>query len=605
MMEREKSTLSNRRWWIALAFALRVLARLDADAQTSAPVVDAPVVAVYESGAPAVSAISMTGWNFGWPTTSSGNYVRVVSAGSTYTVRAADPGVVLWHPDRIVVRLSALVMNGTVQVGTVAGQQTLTSAATAIDRVFALDAFNLAAYPSAVAVDPSGRAFVNHAFQSSLSVIDTSNTVHTYAIPLPADGGPFASTLNFFGSSQVDYATSMSVTGDGIAVDSGGNVWFTKGGQSPYDGVHPNHSRIIRFDPGKKKFRVYDLPGDNSQVSALAFVSGRIWYATGAHDVENYVENGQPVVVRAHVPAKIVSFDPSRVPFSDGLSIDYSRTSLSRVCAVGSRDTSCYHEYPIPDSCTLDADGSAECSRGGWLPTRPSSLLVARTDGLVWYADHGGPLLRTLLWGSWYVMPSPGNNVIGRVQPTSTVTVVPAIDLFPLATPIAGGRPGTLAEAANGDIAVSEQLDNTLSFLRRAAVLGSGASCTRLAQNNKNPCMSEAFVPDFSYMDSDGTMHLATNGPTVDPGQGEGVFGVGYDGGGNLWFTQTGPNQPDRLPSLGYVTPDRAKVVRLPPLGVFPGKAAYSGLGMTVDQNGSVWFADFLRQQVGRLRKVL
>ena len=96
----------------------------------------------------------------------------------------------------------------------------------------------------------------------------------------------------------------MSVTGDGIAVDSGGNVWFTKGGQSPYDGVHPNHSRIIRFDPGKKKFRVYDLPGDNSQVSALAFVSGRIWYATGAHDVENYVENRQPVVVRRMFPRR-------------------------------------------------------------------------------------------------------------------------------------------------------------------------------------------------------------------------------------------------------------------------------------------------------------
>jgi streptogramin lyase len=446
---------------------------------------------------------------------------------------------------------------------------------------------------------------VNEAFHRNLAVVDSSGAVQSYPIPVPPDGGPFASNLNFFGTSPVDFRTPMSITGDGIVVDSGGNVWFTEGGQNGYGGIYPNRSRIVRFDPGKKKFRVYDVPEDNSQVSAIAVVSGRVWFATGAHDVENYVENGLPVVVRAHVPAKIVSFDLGRIAFGDGTTIDYSRASLSSVCAVGSNDTSCYHEYPIPDSCTLGADGVADCTHGGWIATRPLSLLVAGVDGKVWYGDYGGPLARLPLFGSSFVIPSPGNNLVGRVQPTSVVSGSPAIDLFPLATPLVGGRPTAIAEATNGDIAISEYLDNTISLLRRTSVIGSPATCMQLQANHKNSCMSEAFVPDFSYTDVDGTKHAAVNGSTVDPGQGDGVYGIGYDGAGNLWFAQTGPDQPNRLPSLGYVSPDWTKVVRLPPMGIFPARTGYSGLGMTVAQNGDVWFADFLRTRVSRLRKTL
>ncbi len=592
---------------LILTLALSAILRFDAGAQTSAPVVSSPVVVVNQAGSPSVSAVSITGQNFGWPTLSTSNRIHVVSPGGTYDIRAADPGVVFWHPDRIVVRLSASIASGTVQVTSFDGQQLLTGTATAIDKVFSLDVFDLGAYPSTVAADSHGRVFVNEAFHRNLAVVDATGAVQNYPIPVPPDGGPFASNLNFFGTSPVDFRTPMSITGDGIVVDSGGNVWFTEGGQGAYGGIYPNRSRIVRFDPGKKKFRVYDVPADNSQVSAIAVVSGRVWFATGAHDVENYVVGGQPVVVRAHVPAKIVSFDPGRIPFGDGTTIDYSRVSLSRVCAVGSNETSCYHEYPIPDSCTLGTDGFADCTHGGWIATRPLSLLVAAADGKVWYGDYGGPLARQPFLGTGlsFVFASPGNNVVGRVTPTSTVSGSPMIDLFPLAKPLAGGRPTTIAEATSGDIAISENLDNTFSLLSKTSVVGSPATCMQLQANHKNSCMSEIFVPDFSYKDVDGTKHVAVNGSSVDPGQGEGVYGIGFDGDRNLWFTQTGPDQPNRLPSLGYVTPDWAKVVRLPPMGIFPARTGYSGLGMTVDQSGNVWFADFLRQRVSRLRRTL
>jgi streptogramin lyase len=380
-----------------------------------------------------------------------------------------------------------------------------------------------------------------------------------------------------------------------------GKVWFTEGGQRAYTGVNPNHSRVVQFDPATSTFQVYNVPGDNNAISGLTYANGRMWFASSAHEVENYIVNGQPQRNVAHIPAKLVSFDPNQVPFTDGTTFDYSQAPLGLVCASGANEASCYHEYPFADCSSWPFFCSSNSN-----PTRPGNLL-ADPAGDIWFTDFGGavaPCAMSSNPGPFCPASgiAPGNNLIGRVHPT-TVIGTPSIDQFPLPAPITGNLavsqfrsgPWALARASDGHIIVSEFLDSTLARLD-VTMIPSG-SCTQLDANGNNPCIQELVIPEARYPGSS----VGGGFQTVNLAD-EGVQGIALDASGNVWFAQTAPNLQNRVASLGFVKADWSGIVRLPPLNPFPGRGAYSGAGLAVGPSGEIWFADFYRQRVGRLR---
>lgn len=125
------------------------------------------------------------------------------------------------------------------------------------------------AMPLAIARAANGALWINQEFHLDLQRFDpATGSVTGIPIPRPPMPGPFA--LSLLGS---DIQTQISGAGEDILVDPSGRVWFTQGGGYLYNGKHPNHSRIVRYDPmapERKRFRVFNVPGDWNQVIGLA-----------------------------------------------------------------------------------------------------------------------------------------------------------------------------------------------------------------------------------------------------------------------------------------------------------------------------------------------
>jgi hypothetical protein len=98
--------------------------------------------------------------------------------------------------------------------------------------------------------------WINQEFHLDLQRFDpATGRVAGIPIPRPPMPGPFA--LSLLGA---DIQTQISGAGEDILIDPSGRVWFTQGGGYLYNGKHPNHSRIVSYDPmapEKKRFRVY------------------------------------------------------------------------------------------------------------------------------------------------------------------------------------------------------------------------------------------------------------------------------------------------------------------------------------------------------------
>src|SRR5690606_5559783 len=122
----------------------------------------------------------------------------------------------------------------------------------------------------------------NQEFHREFQHLDPrTGVVQGMPIPKPPDPGPFASTI------FSDHRTQTSVLGEDIIVDPQGRVWFTQGGGSLYSGQHPNHSRIVCFDPDAapdEQYRVYNMPGDWNEIIGLAWDEHRqrMWVAQGS-----------------------------------------------------------------------------------------------------------------------------------------------------------------------------------------------------------------------------------------------------------------------------------------------------------------------------------
>jgi len=514
---------------VCLIFAASHLAET---AETSArssygePWVSSPIIGAF-TGKPA----ELKGGDFGAPGPESALLVR--TGQTQLRLPSTSSWIRVWEDDRIVVDVPQTAQSGWLRVLTPDG----VSGPVRVD-VFEYDWFDIPptqgtnALPLAITVDQLHRVWVNQEFHLEFQVLDPGvGEVRGLPIPKPPDPGPFATTL--FG----DRRTQTSTLGEDIMVDPRGRIWFTQGGGHLYSGIHPNHSRIVCFDPAAppgERYRVYNVPGDWNEVVGVTWdpYRERIWFTNAG------METG----------AHVVSFDPEAIPYNNHF--DFSRSLWHQVCQPGDPDDSCYHVYPLPEERSYPAH------------------LVVDDDGHVWY---------TLYWG----------NAIGWLDPETG-----EIQTFPLPEPIGQGAPvpfvgcgpWQIVIAENGDVIFNEFFDNTLD---RFDILRLGnPECLELDSTGRNPCIDERVVPDADQVN-------------------ETVHSIAFDPEGNLWFTQHGAQEHDEYVSVGFVTADQRHIIRLPPMSMFPGDGAASGAGIAVDaETGDIWFSEFYRKRIGRLRMV-
>ena len=524
------------------------------------------------------TAFEITGSGFGRK--EAGSVVEFSSKGQKVrTVGATDASVILWKDDRITLKFPSKISADLLRVTTA-----LKTTEIPINEAYDYEWFSVVsnqpgsqAPPLAVAVDPAHRVWIIQEFHTFFNFWDpATGRVRQLNIPRPSDEvvlapidgaqrapqnltrrGPFASI--FLGKNT---RTPLSQVGEDMKVDSLGYVWFTQGGGNHYTGEYPNKSRIVRYDPDApegKRFRVFTLPGDNQQIIGLAFDQKRkcVWFTTSAHAVENYIENGKLIQMKQNFPAKIVSFDPEQVPFTTGREpLDYSRASKQLICKEGESDALCYREYPVP---------------GGEFSTIVPAHVAVDGSGFVWY---------TAYWGG---------NYLGRLDPKTG-----KFERYPLSKPVGtsapvngqpvpfGAGPWEITRTVNGDIAFTEYFDSTVARLRMD---GLGEHCQQLNREGKNPCIDEWVVPDANLNN-------------------ENVHSLALDAKGNVWFTQGAKmGAPNLKTSVGYVTRDWGRIVKLPPLSLLV-EDFFSGAGIAVDPgNNDVWFADYDKMRIGRLRK--
>ncbi|TAH34312.1 MAG: hypothetical protein EYC70_15290 [Planctomycetota bacterium] len=390
--------------------------------------------------------VRLTGTSFG--SAGPGRALLIRDGTGVRTLPSTAPEVKSWTDREIRFRLPSGTGSGGVRVQTPAGL----SDEAALD-VYRYDWFDIPptpgtnASPLAVAVGADGRVWVNQEFHLEFQMLDPAvGAVQGLQIPKPPDPGPFATTI--FG----DHRTQMSTLGEDIFVDPDGRVWFSQGGGYLYQGLWPNHSRIVCFDPAAPpgfEFRVYNLPGDWNEVIGLAWdeVRERIWFTEGG------LVSG----------AKIGTFDPERVPWDNHF--DFSTSLDHLLCPPGGSWDDCICIYLLPN------------------PTaQPAHLLVDR-DGFVWY---------TAYWG----------NAIGRLDPvTGVVTEYPLPPHIGKAPPafIAGSGPWQILQAPGGDIVFNEFFDSTIA---RFDILRLGdPACLQLDAEGRNPCIEERVIPEADLRD--------------------------------------------------------------------------------------------------------
>ena len=89
----------------------------------------------------------------------------------------------------------------------------------------------------------------------------------------------------------------------------------------------------------------------------------------------------------------------------------------------------------------------------------------------------------------------------------------------------------------------------------------------------------------------------------MDHKDGYGLHSIAYDKKGNLWFTPTASNVTDNNLSIGYLTSDWQDIVMLSPLKYFEAKDSTHSAGIAIDPvTGDIWFAEFERERIGRLK---
>lgn len=411
------------------------LALVGAACCSAGPEIESPILATIRR-----TTLTIPGSGFGSPGPDAAVIAQVGE--ERRTIASTSPVVLLWEDDRIVLAVDDAARSGAVRVRTAEGL----SRPAAVE-VYQYEWFDIPptegtnALPLSIAVDAESQVWINQEFHREFQHFDPATGLVTgLAIPRPPDPGPFASTI------FRDHRTQTSVLGEDVIVDPRGRVWFTQGGGSLYSGEHPNHSRVVCYDPDAEpgaEWRVYNMPGDWNEIIGLAWDErrGRMWVAQGS------LEKG---------PA-IASFDPERIEWDNRF--DFSRSLLHQVCEEGQPTDDCYRVYRLPE-------GSKH----------PAHLLVDRR-GLVWY---------TAFWG----------NRIGVLHPeTGRVFEYPLPRAIGLGDPvwIVGSGPWQILETPGGDIVFNEYFDSTIGRFSAARILD--PACRSLNGEGRNACISEWIVP--------------------------------------------------------------------------------------------------------------
>jgi streptogramin lyase len=574
-------------------------------------------------------AVSLTGSGFGQPQAGSpnstcgesgaGTYLELFSDAGSLRIASADDQVRLWSDTQVVVTVPRTAPIGRMRLCTERGWTT----AVAVES-YQYDHFDVPrtpdtnAVPLALAIDAQHRVWINEEFHRQLKFFDPeTETFGVLDIPKPPDPGPFALALDGEG------ATQTSQNGEAITVDPYGRIWFTQGGGEPDVRSTPDHSRVVAYDPQAAKperFHVYNIPGDRNGVYGVAWDDARrrVWFTQAARRRPTPAARSSPAPPSLDTirRARLTSFDPQHIP-ADG-HFDFSTTAIcvttSNAEALGTCSNAPWQPCLGADDCVLaewicppDAAETRACYRQYELPEHaetflPGQVAVHPADGSIWYTSY---------WGG---------NHLGRLDPDSGVFA-----LFPVPVPRAatacdysicrcspaeidaqcrrcciyslfGAAPWALAITGAGDVAFTEYVGGAVGRFRFSEL--QNPACTALDARGQNPCIDE----------------LVVTPPELR------VHSLALDRAQNVWFTQDGPMSDVRAPtSVGYVLPDWSGYVLLPPLSLYPffnsdgsycptdphAFVSFTGAGIGIDPGTqAIWFADFCRKRLARLRRL-
>lgn len=189
-------------------------------------------------------------------------------------------------------------------------------------------------------------------------------------------------------------------------------------------------------------------------------------------------------------------------------------------------------------------------------------------DGFVWYTAYGGRSIGRLDPATGDILEFPLPDTISNAPPTVFV----------------GPGPWEILQAPNGDILFHEFFDATITRFDRSRV--SDPACLQLNAQGANPCMQDWVVPEMNL-------------------EKEQVHSITYDRKGNLWFGIHTDNEPGLGGSVGFIAGDGRYIVRLPDLSLFTGTDAAAAAGMATEPiTGDIWFCEFWRKRIGRLRRI-
>lgn len=453
-----------------------------------------------------------------------------------------DPRVRLWRDDLILIEQDRPVRGGVAAVRTLAGRGRLRFAAWEYTQ-YPQPAGSCLGLPLSVAADATGCVWVFGEFHTQQFGYfnPAANALCVVGIPHASD--PYFGWVDA-GEPEARHTSALAET---TLVDTRGRVWLAQGGWYLYCGPQQNRSRVISFDPRAafdRRFRIFNLPGDNQQVVGLAWDEdrGRLWY-TANRTVDS--------------PARIGNFDPERVAFDN--TFDFSTSLDDRLCAPDAPDDgACFREFPLP--ARVFGVGHLALDAGGG----------------VWYAGY---------WGTG--SEKEGCTELGRLDPDTG-----SIGRYPLSKPvgcsetarIVGPGPWEVRVLPNGDVVFNEFFDNQIVRLP-AGRIGDPACMALEPETLVNPCLVELAVPE-----TDSARQF--------------THSIEVDAEGRIWFSvadaDPAASEPPWGGSLGYVAGD-GRVVRLPSLRRF-GVATPNGIA--VDARGDVWFGNFLGRELGRLRRM-
>ncbi len=408
-----------------------------------APVIDQAIVATLVAG-----EVRLTGSGLGIdPTPRS---VVFEFGAETVVVGAESANITMWTSSEVRIALPPAVRTGQLRI-LVDG---LSSAPVDVE-VFEYTTFPLPSgtgeseFPLALAVDPSGRVWVNKEAHTTLEWLTPATgtspaSTGKATIPQAAGPGIFASKPN---NGAADTQTRLSVLGEDIDVASDGSVWFTEGGGSLYVGQHFNTSRIVRYTPSTGQFACFAVPVDDAEVVALLIDEQRdlVWYTEG-----DFV-NGN----------SITSFHPDSMT-GDCLWDPAGSGARPAICEAG-QTAGCHDRHLLPGTFRM-----------------PAHLALA-PDGSIWFAEY---------WASRIGRLDPGTRQITEFpMPAPIVRIGPGI--------YAGSGPWELGFDAAGDLWLSEFYDATVVRFRPS--LADTNDCTQLAPDGGNPCVEEVFVDSDGY----------------------------------------------------------------------------------------------------------